>query len=125
MNDEMEKREVMRETIARMQGSGPRENLITAIAAIRSGPDGIGEASARALVDAFDEYLAEGPDRAAALVARINMGPEDLLDERDAAILRAEKAEQELRELRAKVNGTNGTSAHEPESEPTAEEALS
>lgn len=79
----------------------PREALIAALA-----DDAAGDGSARAIVDALDEYLAEGPDRVPPRFAPNNTGIEvaqRLRAERDALLLRAERAEKALAEKEREV----------------------
>lgn len=78
--------------------TAPRESLIVALAAA------VGDKRAEAIVDALDTYLAEGEDRARSLFVA-HRDPEAELDkmraERDAALDRAEEAEEELRRLKS------------------------
>jgi hypothetical protein len=73
--------------------SSPRADLIVALAAVCS------EAQAREIVDALDTYLNEGdPTPRTPVLEYLRSDP---IAERDAAIARAEKAEQELRSAHA------------------------
>ena len=81
----------------------PREHLVAQLATA-CGDD---EARAREIVDALDEYLADGPGRVPPMAVQ-STTTDDLIAERDAALLRAEKAERELRELRAQLGTQQG-----------------
>ena len=95
----------MEVSLDRMRGLGmtPRECLIDALASASD------DARARAVVDALDDYLQEGPDR---VTMREDLRPNHLsvLDgvraERDAALARAERAERELQQGKTKKSKT-------------------
>lgn len=96
---DFEKQDNIRAALDRLHGgltTTPRECLIAALAAVAD------EARALAVVDALDEYLQEGPDRVPLRAdLRSSVRPiDEVRAERDAALLRAEKAEHELQQAK-------------------------
>jgi len=88
-----------------------RDHLIAALAALARAPD---EAKARAVVDALDAYLEEGPDRA--VLTWENLTPdykrelEKVRAERDAAIDGAQQALKTMQGMLDALRTPNGVS---------------